>query len=181
MFLVWHAVFAFPLFPILKKEYTKLAFPKSVFHRNLVPWDLYRCCRGRNFWSNHLGKSRLNKGEEVFFFLFNHRASLSLYDAKVCGGASDRDPKSTISQTATLADLFLPQRTGVHQPVLWDPLLQFISPFAGKFTSNELMWIKRERQWNSIHLSKRPFEELSVLKPCTFFPRTRERGQTNPW
>lgn len=135
MFLVWHAVFAFPLFPILKKEYTKLAFPKSVFHRNLVPWDLYRCCRGRNFWSNHLGKSRLNKGEEVFFFLFNHRASLSLYDAKVCGGASDRDPKSTISQTATLADLFFYPRGPV-----------FISPYFETRCSNSFPLLQENSQ-----------------------------------
>lgn len=136
VFLVWHAVFASPLFPRLKKEYTKLAFPKSVFHGNLVPWDLYRCCRGKNFWSNHLGKSGLNKGEEFFSFFFNHRTSLSLYDAKVCGGASDRDPKSTISQTVN-----------TRGPFFFTPEDQmFISPYFETHCSNSFPLLQENSQ-----------------------------------
>lgn len=63
-----------------------------------------------------------------------------------------------------------PGGLSVHQPTLWDLLAQFISPFAEKVTDNESVWIKRRRQWDPVHSSERPFEELSLLKMMCLFP-----------
>lgn len=69
--------------------------------------------------SNNLGKSGLNKGES---FSLYHRTSHSLYHAKVCGGAQDRDTESGTSQTSKSTDsLFTPDSLGrlsIHQPIL---------------------------------------------------------------
>lgn len=160
-----------------RKKYTELAFPK-VYSTGIYFYGMFIgvIVEKNPLESNNLGKSGLNKGNH---FLFTTELLTAFIMLKCVVELRTGIQRAELHRLLSPQTLFLPQ-------ILLDDWV-FISPyfetcwsnsfpFAEKFTSNEWMWIKRERQWNLIHLSKRPFEELSVLNLCAFFPRTGERA-----